>query len=671
MHSTFIALVVALCTISVTFAHERVHHTRHCASVGAFCPFHDDWTRGPRADPDRRLRLVLAVAQAPTSLLEAELMTVSNPDSSRYGDHLTLNEVTKLAARPESATAVAKFLADNKIPFEASRGTDFFVLIPTVEQVEKVLETKFHEYHTEDGRNVVRCEEFSLPKSVSSHIDFISHTTRLPPRIPRRIRSYVPFKETEDRSFFSSSPLNDAIERRSPVYFVNTTTPDLINMVYNVTSNRVQHGSSQSVFEYLGQSFSPSDLRSFQSKMNLVGEKMDNIIGPNNATDCVMKPENCNEGNLDVQYIMAVAQHANNTYWSMSDSEEPFLDWVVDVANATSIPLVHSISYGAYEVGVTPKILARFDAEIVKLGLRGVTVVVSSGDDGVANFAARGDQTMCGFYPVFPASSPHVTTLGATMGPEIVWGGGEIACTSDTGGSITTGGGFSKNFPRPRWQDSAVAPYLNNPLTPASELFNTSGRAYPDIALLGHNYAVAFDFVKPQGLIQVSGTSASAPVFAAMVTLINDARKAAGRSAVGFLNPALYKLWKGDTDNMLFNDITKGVNNCAAAQEDEDGKTDITCCETGFSATKGYDAVSGLGSINFGMLKDALVLIGQEPQPWEDSSAAIMTAILLLVLGMLWVIFRKCNWGCRSGGMERAEESREHPFEDGYEHLAE
>ena len=123
----------------------------------------------------------------------------------------------------------------------------------------------------------------------------------------------------------------------------------------------------------------------------------------------------------------------------------------------------------------------RFDDEVAKLGLRGITVVVASGDDGVANFQARDDPSKCGtlrfdslyihiqysldvgaghstsfhilwliahyisplcglgFHPSFPASAPHVVAVGATMGPES--GSSEIACTSANGGLITTGYG--------------------------------------------------------------------------------------------------------------------------------------------------------------------------------------------------------------------------------------
>jgi len=82
-----------------------------------------------------------------------------------------------------------------------------------------------------------------------------------------------------------------------------------------------------------------------------------------------------------------------------------------------------------------------------------------------------------------------------------------------------------------------------------------------------------------------SGTSAAAPVFAAMVTLANSARLDAGKAPLGFLNPALYA-FPAD----VFHDITSGENNCAAAHSNP------VCCQYGFTAAAGWDPLTGLGS---------------------------------------------------------------------------
>ena len=100
------------------------------------------------------------------------------------------------------------------------------------------------------------------------------------------------------------------------------------------------------------------------------------------------------------------------------------------------------------------------------------------------------------------------------------------------------------------------------------------------MALLGADYITYNGGLK----ITVYGTSASSPVFAGMVSLVNAARLAAGKSALGWLNPALYAL----SSNFILNDITSGHNKCTDSG---------LCCLQGFTAATGWDPVTGLGSV--------------------------------------------------------------------------
>jgi tripeptidyl-peptidase-1 len=146
--------------------------------------------------------------------------------------------------------------------------------------------------------------------------------------------------------------------------------------------------------------------------------------------------------------------------------------------------------------------------------------------------------------------------------------------------AITSGGGFSNVFSRPSWQKNAVKEFLKGE---QKKDFNVYGRGYPDVSLLGNNYEIYLNGKKAY----VSGTSASAPVFASIITLANSIRIANGKPKLGFLNPLLYsKLLEGS-----FNDITEGCNKCCTASHKQ-------CCEVGWHATKGWDPVTGLGSLD-------------------------------------------------------------------------
>lgn len=86
-----------------------------------------------------------------------------------------------------------------------------------------------------------------------------------------------------------------------------------------------------------------------------------------------------------------------------------------------------------------------------------------------------------------------------------------------------------------------------------------------------------------------------------MLSLINARRFAAGKPALGFVNPALYKL--ASSVKGIFNDITVGENNCCAAQSSP------VCCTYGFTAAVGWDPLTGLGSVNFENLAASLVKV--------------------------------------------------------------
>jgi tripeptidyl-peptidase-1 len=366
-------------------------------------------------------------------------------------------------------------------------------------------------------------------------------------------------------------------------------SPDLLHSFYHITQTTVNSAAAtQSLFESLGQSYNPSDLSQFQSSYGLPATPIAKVVGQNNPSSCAQNVNSCFEASLDVEYILAIAQNATTWFWSIAGNGDIFLQWVEAVAATEDSPLIHSMSYASLAPEDPKFDVQRFNTEMCKLGLKGQTLFVASGDDGVANFQARSNPAECGFTPSFPATSPYVVTVGATQGPEA--GSPEITCTSATGGLITSGGGFSGYVKRPDWQDAAVNGYLNNAANkvPPRSKFSSQGRAYPDVAAMGHNYPITVG-----GAVYVgSGTSASTPVTAGMFNLINGLRMNAGKSPLGWITPTLYSLGGNNSD--IFNDITSGENNCCAGSPGSQ-----TCCQYGFEAAAGWDPTTGWGSLNW------------------------------------------------------------------------
>ncbi|KAI7303775.1 hypothetical protein KC315_g15486, partial [Hortaea werneckii] len=111
-------------------------------------------------------------------------------------------------------------------------------------------------------------------------------------------------------------------------------------------------------------------------------------------------------------------------------------------------------------------------------------------------------------------------------------------------------------------------------------IYNRIGRGVPDVAAVGDNIAV----FASAGFSLTAGTSASAPIFGAILNRINEERLAANKSTVGFVNPVLY------TFPSVLNDVVNGTN--------------PGCGTEGFQAVEGWDPVTGLGTPDFGKMMD-------------------------------------------------------------------
>jgi len=125
-----------------------------------------------------------------------------------------------------------------------------------------------------------------------------------------------------------------------------------------------------------------------------------------------------------------------------------------------------------------------------------------------------------------------------------------------------------------------VSTFLKGLGTTYSQFYNASGRGFPDISAQASHFAVVVN----GSVISVRGTSASSPAAASVIALLNDYRLSRGKTALGFLNPWLYRSgFKG------LNDITSGSN--------------PGCGTNGFTATAGWDPVTGYGTPDFLKLK--------------------------------------------------------------------
>jgi subtilase family serine protease len=338
-----------------------------------------------------------------------------------------------------------------------------------------------------------------------------------------------------------------------------------------------------------------SDLAGFDTGFGLPAPPSFKIITPEG------KPTSGNqswaeETTLDVEWAHAMAPQANILLVETPTNETIGTAGFPQIVKAEEYVIEHKLgdvisqSFGAAE--------QTFPNATSIMNLRGaytlaaknnVTVLASSGDQGSTS-ASNAAGTTFFTKPVvnWPASDPLVTGVGGTQlhlnqagqrtAPDNVWND-----TALLGQPAAGGGGVSSVFSRPGFQ-SSVASVVG------------AHRGVPDVALSAAVDGAAIIYFSGSYAI-VGGTSWASPTFAGIVAIADEV---AGHD-LGDLNPALYTLGSGSPG---LPDITAGNNTVSFTQ----GGKSYTV--KGYTAVKGYDLASGLGTVDGAKLVAALAASG-------------------------------------------------------------
>lgn len=281
------------------------------------------------------------------------------------------------------------------------------------------------------------------------------------------------------------------------------------------------------------------------------------------------------ESTLDIETLIAVAWPLNLTTYLLSASFPDSIRALLDMPDHQR-PGVVSFSYGDAEDLFPEKQSHMFCQLFQQLAAVGTTFVTASGDHGVQT--SDTDQVKCPpFHADFISSCPYVLSVGATMdfAPE------RAAYHAERNGSHNgwSTGGFSNRFGPLDYQRSALSRYLGT--LPRSLLdsgnFNASGRGFADVSAFGGHINVWTD----DGFRFTGGTSASSPIWASALALLNSKCKEKGKSRVGWVHPTMY------AHPEAFNDIRVG------------GAYDCSNTSLGFPCAPGWDPATGLGSLHF------------------------------------------------------------------------
>lgn len=291
------------------------------------------------------------------------------------------------------------------------------------------------------------------------------------------------------------------------------------------------------------------------------GNKPSRSRDPRNATDEVM---------LDLQIVGALAPGAKIRMYFSTFTEQGWVDALARVTMDRAPVDVLSISYGNPEnargSAWTRAAIEQVAKSLEAAAARGITVCCASGDSGSSGGAT-------GVHADYPASDPSVLAVGGTR---LVAAGNAIRSETvwhDREGA--GGGGVSAIFPAPPWQHGIQAL--------ARSGRGKGGRGVPDVSGVA-DPQTGFNIIDVAGrkLFAMGGTSATAPLWAALVARLNQALGV----KLGFFTPLLYgKLFRH------LNDVTKGRN----------GR---------FAAGPGWDPCTGWGTPDGAKLLEAFEALG-------------------------------------------------------------
>jgi len=362
-------------------------------------------------------------------------------------------------------------------------------------------------------------------------------------------------------------------------------TPPQLAGLYNFPANLDGTGQTIAILE-LGGGFHPAELATYFQSIGVANPPSVTAAtypngGSNSPGTNALDPNNPDvEVMLDIEVCGSIAPGAKIVvYFAPDASDQSFLGVMnAIISDTVNKPNIVSISWGGPEDTATSQFQTEFDQILQSAAQLGMTVCVAAGDNGSADFAADDPNWDKHAHVDFPACDPFVlacggtqlTASGSAISKEVVW---------DDGKNDGTGGGVSRVFPLPSYQQNAGVPAA---VDPAGAVM----RGVPDVsgdAAPASGYRILCDgtsFPDPsQGLPPVGGTSAVAPLYAGLIARINQGLT----KPAGFINPLLYAA----PANATFRDITQGNNG-------------------DYKAGIGWDACTGLGTPNGQNLLQAL-----------------------------------------------------------------
>ena len=587
---------------------------------------------------------------------EADLQTLLaaqvNPASSLYRQWLTPDQFgARFGMTDADLGAVQAWLQSQGFTIgSVSRSRTRLTFSGSAGQVAAAFGAPLHHFTVGGQTHMAPATDLALPATLAPLVTAVLHLSDFRPHPAlRQIKPAFTSGKTQDHYL---TPLDLAT-----MYDV---TP-----VYNAGFN----GTGQTV-AIVGQSFiDVGDISRFQAAEGLTTNLPSLVLYPGSGVSAAVPDGNEAESDLDLEYSSGMARGARFFFvYTGDDQNFNVTDAIIYAVDDAIAPIISS-SYGDCEIDQGAANANAFNQIGEQANSQGQTIFSAAGDNGSTDCA--GDAGLADLNSVqlqslsvdVPASLPTVTALGglqmtsgaSAAGANTYWSGAsgsdavssllsyvpEVVWNEDSAnnGLVAGGGGASMFFPQPSWQAGipGIAAGSTRLIPDVSLQASTGNPGYvictSDLSAL-QSFGITTSCTQgfrdaTTGNLEAGygGTSFAAPIMAGMFAVLNQATSAGGLatasttqtnvvSGQGNINPTLYALAANPTTYAsVFHDITLGTNACTANTVYVENGQNLICTSgsTGYAAGAGYDAASGLGSIDFAKLVAA----------WPVATAAI------------------------------------------------
>jgi len=534
-----------------------------------------------RSDPKRSIEVSIYVRQNPVgggkSIPSLEQLNSELPGQRKYLNDEEFNAV--FGADQADVDKVVRWAKANKLAVVDSNAHNRRVLVKgTVANVNKAFTVQLNEYEQpKTGRYRGRVGEVHVPADLGGIVEGVYGLDNRPVGHSRmrhgNFRPATAHALKAQKGKTGRTALADLSNHWPGTFF-----PPQVSALYDYPANAEGTGQNVAVFAFNGQGpdphggYSLNSLKTYFEQVlggktpsitDIVVSGPGNVPGPDSQASS-QNGDSTGEVMLDMCVVGSVAPGASIFMYFTEFTTQGWVDAIHQAITDNNNISVISISYGNPENGPNSAWhtmgLKQVNTAFQAAAAKGITICVASGDDGSAD-EPDGTTARCDF----PASSPFVLGVGGTkltatnsssptIQSEVVWN--EMVKQEGAGG-----GGVSAVFSKPAYQDSVSVP-------PSANSSHKVGRGVPDVAAVADpETGVVIMHVSGQTLEPIGGTSAAAPMWAALIARLNQGLNA----RCGFLNDVLYTKFA----SKVLRDIVTGNNGAYSAATGWDGCTGL------------------------------------------------------------------------------------------------